>query len=153
MKGQITLEKIRPDGFEFPIGLNLALSNTVVDYLVVAGGGGGGADRGGAGGVGVTCTGTERGDGGAGLSSTLSGAPVVYAGGGGGSGGGSGPSLLGSIGGKGIVVVRYAGGQAATGGTVTFSSAGYTIHTFTGDGTFATNSDFRIANVSSYSIN
>jgi hypothetical protein len=33
------------------------------------------------------------------------------------------------------VIIRYAGGQAATGGTVT-SSGGYTIHTFTSNGTF-----------------
>jgi hypothetical protein len=31
--------------------------------------------------------------------------------------------------------VRYSGPQVATGGTIT-SSGGYTIHTFTGDGTF-----------------
>jgi hypothetical protein len=34
------------------------------------------------------------------------------------------------------VIVRYAGSQRATGGTVT-SSLGYTIHTFTTSGTFA----------------
>jgi len=36
------------------------------------------------------------------------------------------------------VIVRYSGSQFATGGTVT-SSGGYTIHTFTGDGTFVSN--------------
>ena len=31
----------RPTGFNFPVGLSIAFANTVVDYLVVAGGGGG----------------------------------------------------------------------------------------------------------------
>jgi hypothetical protein len=51
---------------------------------------------------------------------------VPYTGGGGGSGG---------RGGSGIVVMRYLGPQIATGGTVT-SIGGYTIHTFTSNGTF-----------------
>jgi hypothetical protein len=38
-------------------------------------------------------------------------------------------------GGSGIVIIRYAGVQRGTGGTVT-SSGGYTIHTFTSSGTF-----------------
>jgi hypothetical protein len=58
-------------------------------------------------------------------------------GGGGGAGGGAG--------GSGIVVIRYSGSQAATGGTVT-STPSYTIHTFTGPGTFR-------ANTASYNIN
>ena len=41
-------------------------------------------------------------------------------------------------GGKGIVIIRYSGSQQAVGGTVT-SSGGYTIHTYTGDGTFVSN--------------
>jgi hypothetical protein len=45
---------------------------------------------------------------------------------------------LGAAGGKGIVIIRYAGAQAAGGGTVT-TSPGFTIHTFTGDGTFTSN--------------
>jgi hypothetical protein len=43
------------------------------------------------------------------------------------------------------VIVRYSGSQSAAGGTYT-SSGGYSIHTFTGDGTFSVNS-------SSYLIN
>ena len=36
---------IRPNGYNFPVGLSgLITSKTVVDYLVVAGGGGGGGD-------------------------------------------------------------------------------------------------------------
>jgi hypothetical protein len=36
------------------------------------------------------------------------------------------------------MVIRYAGAALATGGNPT-PSGGYTIHTFTGDGIFATN--------------
>jgi hypothetical protein len=43
----------------------------------------------------------------------------------------------GSNGGSGIVIIRYAGSQVATGGTVT-SAGGYTYHTFTSSGTFTT---------------
>ena len=42
----------RPTGFNYPVGLSVATSNTVVDYLVVAGGGGGGPTYGGGGGAG-----------------------------------------------------------------------------------------------------
>jgi hypothetical protein len=38
-------------------------------------------------------------------------------------------------GGSGIVIIRYAGAQKGTGGTVT-SAGGYTYHTFTSSGTF-----------------
>ena len=48
------------------------------------------------------------------------------------TGGGGGAS---GNGGSGIVIIRYAGAQRATGGTVT-SANGYTIHTFTSSGTF-----------------
>jgi hypothetical protein len=60
---------------------------------------------------------------------------------GGGGGGGYGANGGTSNGGSGAVLVRYEGPQTATGGTIT-SSDGFTIHTFTGGGTFATNSDF-----------
>jgi len=55
-------------------------------------------------------------------------------GGGGGGGSYNAPSNGGS-GGSGIVIIRYAGSQVATGGTVT-SAGGYTYHTFTSSGTF-----------------
>jgi hypothetical protein len=42
---------------------------------------------------------------------------------------------VGGNGGSGVVIIRYAGSQVATGGTVT-SSGGYTYHTFTTSGTF-----------------
>jgi hypothetical protein len=60
----------------------------------------------------------------------------------GGGGGGSG-----GAGGSGIVIIRYSGSQAATGGTVTTPSPGaYTVHTFTGDDNF-------VVDPSSYLIN
>jgi hypothetical protein len=55
-----------------------------------------------------------------------------------GSGGGGGPNAAGPKGGNGasgVVIVRYAGAQLGSGGTVT-SAGGYTIHTFTSSGTF-----------------
>ena len=53
---------------------------------------------------------------------------------GGGGGGAYGFSASGS-GGSGTVIIRYAGAQRGTGGTVT-SAGGYTYHTFTTSGTF-----------------
>jgi hypothetical protein len=50
------------------------------------------------------------------------------------------------------VIVRYSGTQRATGGTANTTSApGYTVHSFTGPGTFTTNSNFIIS--ASYSVN
>jgi hypothetical protein len=43
--------------------------------------------------------------------------------------------LTGAAGGSGVVIIRYAGSQRGTGGTVT-SSGGYTIHTFTSSSTY-----------------
>jgi hypothetical protein len=54
---------------------------------------------------------------------------------GGGGGGGGTSNGLGGAGGSGVVIIRYAGAQQATGGTVTTSS-GFTIHTFTSSGAF-----------------
>ena len=88
-----------------------------VNYLVVAGGGAGGSNIPNVAGI-------------AGTSNT---------GGGGGCGG------EGANGGSGIVIIRYSGAQAAGGGTYS-SSGGNSIHTFTGDGTFSTNTSI-------YSIN
>ena len=59
-------------------------------------------------------------------------------------GGGGGGNFDGSIGktggngGSGIVIIRYAGSQGAGGGNYS-SSGGYSIHRFTGDGTFRSN--------------
>jgi hypothetical protein len=55
-----------------------------------------------------------------------------------GAGGGAGVGATGGnsgAGGDGIVIVRYPGLPAATGGTITYLN-GYTIHTFTSSGTF-----------------
>jgi len=52
-----------------------------------------------------------------------------------GGGGGGGASASGAAGGSGIVIIRYAGAQRGTGGTVT-SSGGFTYHTFTSSGTY-----------------
>jgi len=54
-------------------------------------------------------------------------------GGGGGSHGGTGQEC--GAGGSGVVIIRYAGSQRGTGGTVT-SSGGYTYHAFTSSGTY-----------------
>lgn len=58
------------------------------------------------------------------------------AGGGGGGGNSGGYYTTGSIGYKGVAIIRYLGSQVATGGTIT-SSGGYTIHTFSTNGTFS----------------
>jgi hypothetical protein len=118
------------------------------------GGGGGGAGQ-----VGGNNVGTTSGKGGDGLAFSISGTSTYYAGGGGGGGypsndpgagglggggtaygngtantGGGGGAGAGS-GGSGIIIVRYPGLPAATGGTITYVN-GYTIHTFTTSGTF-----------------
>ena len=66
----------------------------------------------------------------------------------------SAPNNYGASGGKGIVIIRYSDalGQRATGGTI-ITPSGYVVHTFTGDGTFATNADFGQTTTIDYSIN
>ena len=102
------------------------------------------------------------GNGGNGIQNSISGTAVWYAGGGGGGGlsttaniqgangngggqasyGGGGQckvvsnNFIAESGGPGIVIVKYLGLPAATGGTIT-QAGGYTIHTFTAPGTFA----------------
>ena len=116
------------------------------------GGGGAGAVGGNGNGSGAS------GNGGNGLQYSINGSATFYAGGGagvsftqgvGGLGGGGG-STTGNpgaantggggsggtgTGGSGVVIIRYAGGQRGTGGTVT-SVGGFTIHTFTTSGTY-----------------
>ena len=89
------------------------------------GGGGGGAPTPGAGGVGGGASGTSGSTGNAGTVNT----------GGGGGGVAASPTGIGGNGGSGIVIIRYAGAQRGTGGTVT-SVGGYTIHTFTSSGSY-----------------
>lgn len=97
-------------------------------------GGGAGGLYGGTGGTGGT-----GGGGNAGASAGASGSAGTANTGGGGGGGCFNPSGSvsgsGGAGGSGIVIIRYAGSQRGTGGTVT-SSGGYTYHTFTTSGTF-----------------
>jgi len=75
---------------------------------------------------------------------TGSGTPNAIPNTGGGGGGGSywapngGWGSGSGAGGSGIVIIRYLGGQTSQGGTIT-SANGYTIHTFTADGTFVFN--------------
>jgi hypothetical protein len=132
------------------------------------GGGGGGAST-----AGGNATVSKSGNGGSGLTFSISGTPTTYAGGGGGGsslnggdggtgGGGAGTSNgyggtagtantgggggggwyyccgAGGAGGSGIVIVRYPGFPAATGGTITYAN-GYTTHVFTSSDTFTPN--------------
>ena len=118
-----------------------------------AGGVGGSGAGGGGGGAGAA---GSVSNGGAGLSNSISGTAVFYAGGGGGfntgtggagggggyqvngganTGGGGGGGGTAASGGSGIVIIAYLGSQRGTGGTVT-SSGGYTIHTFTSSSTY-----------------
>lgn len=133
----------------------------------VSGGGGGGAGGNGTHGTSNGCGSPGNrpyvpGNGGNGLQNSISGSAVWYSGGGGGGGLGPNDNLQGTNGlgggqasyggggqcklnannwvteggGPGIVIVRYAGTPVATGGTIT-QVGGYTIHTFTSNGTFA----------------
>jgi hypothetical protein len=106
------------------IGLELSISGAAIYY---AGGGGGGNDQGNtsaAGGAGGGGSGYMRGSGGTAGTANR---------GGGGGGAGNGPQ--GAAGGSGIVIIRYLGAQRGSGGTIT-SGGGYTVHTFTGSGTY-----------------
>jgi hypothetical protein len=133
----------------------------------VSGGGGGGAGGSGTHGTSNGCGSAANrpynpGNGGNGLQNSISGTAVWYAGGGGGGGLGTSLNLQGTnglgggqasyggggqcklnannwvmeSGGPGIVIVRYSGTPVATGGTIT-QVGGFTIHTFTTNGTFA----------------
>ena len=107
-------------------------SNITGQYIYYGGGGGGGATAWtGGGGPGVD----GGGSGGGGYSAAVAGTNGL---GGGGGGGGVGfnnaNTLNGAAGGSGVVVIRYMGAQAGSGGTPTVGSGaatGYTLHTFT----------------------
>jgi hypothetical protein len=105
------------------IGQAYSISGTSTYY---AGGGGAGSYDGGTSGTG------GLGGGGNGYQSAAD-SGVANTGGGGGSSGNT--ITNGGNGGSGIVIVRYPGLPAATGGTITYLN-GYTIHTFTSSGTF-----------------
>jgi len=115
-------------------GLPFSISGTTTYY----GGGGGG------GGFGNNTTATPGGqggggDGGDGLYFIATSGTSNTGGGGGGSGYyQNGPNPSGGNGGSGIVIVRYPGLPAATGGTITYQN-GYTVHVFTSSGQFILN--------------
>lgn len=93
-------------------------------------GGGGGSGGGPAVPTGATSSG-GNGGGGGGIRNGTATAGAVNTGGGGGAGTQNG----GASGGKGVVVIRYAGAQRGTGGNIT-TSGGYVFHTFNDTGTF-----------------
>ena len=120
-------------------GSAFSISGTTTYY-----GGGGGGTYLGPGSLGVLTAdygiGGVGGGGRGGYTSTAGGAVVVYSTSGTNNTGGGGGGFLyanngGGAGGSGIVIVRYPGLPAATGGTITYIN-GYTIHTFTSSGTF-----------------
>jgi len=129
-------------------GLTSSLSGSPGTYSAGGGGGAEGPASAGNGTPGVSGNGTPN--------NTTGGSGGTNTGGGGGGTGLVPPYVnVGSSGGKGIVIIRYAGStQQATGGTISTPS-NYVVHTFTGDGTFATNSDFGQTQTFSgnYSIN
>lgn len=107
------------------VGVAISITGASVYY---AGGGGGGGNVGsyGAGGLG---------GGGRGGTNVANSAVAGTANLGGGGGGSANNTDAPAAGGSGVVIIRYAGAQRGTGGTVT-SAGGYTIHTFTSSGTF-----------------
>jgi hypothetical protein len=112
-------------------GLPFSISGTSTYY----GGGGGGGCFGN--GTGPSPGGQGGGGNGGDGSSFIATSGTSNTGGGGGGSGfyQNGPNPSGGNGGSGIVIVRYPGLPAATGGTITYLN-GYTIHTFTSSGTF-----------------
>jgi hypothetical protein len=103
-------------------GLTFSISGTSTTYA----GGGGGASFG-------DNTTPNSGSGGGGNGAVETSNPTASAGQANTGGGGGGDK--GGAGGSGIVIVRYPGLPAASGGTITYLN-GYTIHTFTSSGTF-----------------
>jgi len=105
--------------------------------------GDGGLYAGGGGGSGYQNAGTQglAGSGGGGQGGSdadVAAAGDANTGGGGGAGGGRAGTYPSAAGGSGIVMIRYAGSQAATGGSVV-TTGGFTYHTFITSGTFTNN--------------
>jgi hypothetical protein len=116
------------------LGGNGGAGTTWLDGVAYAGGGGGGTYNSGT----FTSGGAGGGGAGGGNANTPGGNGTANRGGGGGGTAGSasaGSAQPGGNGSSGIVIIRYAGTQKGSGGTVT-SASGYTYHTFTTSGTF-----------------
>jgi len=106
------------------------LANYFTGGVVYGGGGGGGGDSSEPSGIGGNYAGGKGG-----ILQQNGGGGGYYGAGGGGAGVRA--NLNGGAGYQGIAVLRYAGPQICTGGTVS-SYGGYTVHTFTTNGTFTT---------------
>jgi len=121
---------VNGDGGAGGAGIDSSISGAAVNYAA----GGGGASIAPAGGSSATA-GQAMGN--------PAPAPANRGGGGGGGGrvyvDGLWNVSNGGNGGSGVVILRYAGGPKATGGTIT-QSGGYTVHTFTAGGTFTVTS-------------
>jgi hypothetical protein len=129
--GQVGGDSTTNSGGNGGNGSPFSISGTSTYY----GGGGGGGDYG-------SANGGQGGLGGGGNVSGGNGSGIPgypgtanTGGGGGGSRSATSDSWNGGNGGSGIVIVRYPGLPASTGGTITYLN-GYTIHTFTTSGTF-----------------
>ncbi len=105
------------------------------------GAGGGGSGANGNGTPGSAGSGYNSGSAGGNQTNSNGGAGGANTGGGG--GGGTHAYSVGGNGGSGIVIARYLGSQAATGGTVT-TAGSYTVHTFTSSGTFTATNDIGV---------
>jgi hypothetical protein len=103
------------------------------------GGGGGGANGTTVGGAGINNGSPGGGGGGGQWANTPGGNAGANTGGGGGGSAHYNANNKGGEGGSGIVIIRYNGPQAATGGTYTFEN-GVSFHTFTSSGTFTPSS-------------
>ena len=119
-----------------PTGHNWATYTSTGSSQKYAGGGGGGQYTYNSGGGG---TGGAGGGGNGGREGAQNGyAGVANTGSGGGGGGSRSTGGAGGAGGSGIVIIRYAGGTVATGGTIT-NTGGATYHVFTASGTITRN--------------
>ena len=129
-------------------GVGLASDITGSSVYYGGGGGGGGRDTN----PSSTSAGGSGGNGGGGAGSGQ-GAATSGTDGLGGGGGGSGADGKGGDGGDGVVVIRYKGAAAGTGGTVTSgtgSASGYTLHTF---GAIGGGGQLQVLDLSSTNLN
>ena len=111
------------------------------------GGGGGGANGTTVGGAGINNGQPGGGGGGGQWANTPGGNAGANTGGGGGGGAHYNANNQGGNGGSGIVIVRYNGPQAASGGTYSFSN-GVSYHTFTSNGEFVPTNGYTVYDLS-----